>query len=90
MRVSTARAVIALLLLGLTAGAAAGSPGTTPDPKPSSNPKPVALTGSIGHQAVTIAKRYLGIPYVYAGANPKKGFDCSGLTMYVYAQLGSA
>ena len=37
---------------------------------------------------MAIAKRYLGIPYVYAAADPKKGFDCSGLTMYVYEQLG--
>jgi hypothetical protein len=87
VRVSTARAIIALLLLGLTAGAASASPGTIPDPKPSAKPTK-ALPGSIGQQAVTIAKRYLGIPYVYAGATPKKGFDCSGLTMYVYAQLG--
>ena len=87
MRVSTARAVIALLLLGLTAGAASASPGTIPDPKPSAKPT-AARSGSIGAQAVAIARRYLGIKYVYAGANPKKGFDCSGLTMYVYAQLG--
>ena len=25
---------------------------------------------------------------MYAAASPKKGFDCSGLTMYVYAKLG--
>ena len=87
MRVSAARAVIALLLLGLTAGAAVASPGTVPDPKPSAKPT-TARSGSIGQQAVDIAKRYLGIKYVYAGASPKKGFDCSGLTMYVYAQLG--
>jgi cell wall-associated NlpC family hydrolase len=44
--------------------------------------------GSIGQKAVSIAMRYLGIPYVYAGADPITGFDCSGLTMYVYEQLG--
>jgi cell wall-associated NlpC family hydrolase len=44
--------------------------------------------GTIGQKAVMIAERYLGIPYVYAGADPITGFDCSGLTMYVYAQLG--
>jgi len=44
--------------------------------------------GTTGQRAVAIAERYLGIPYVYAGADPITGFDCSGLTMYVYEQLG--
>lgn len=44
------------------------------------------LTG--GHpQAATIAMQYLGVPYVWGGSTPG-GFDCSGLVMYVFAQLG--
>jgi peptidoglycan DL-endopeptidase CwlO len=43
---------------------------------------------AIGTTVVAIAERYLGIPYVYAGASPSQGFDCSGLVMYVFAQVG--
>ena len=43
--------------------------------------------GSTGAQAVSIAMQYLGVPYVWGGSSPG-GFDCSGLTSYVYAQLG--
>lgn len=32
------------------------------------------------------AKKYLGTPYVLAGENPDRGFDCSGFTKFVFEQ----
>ena len=46
----------------------------------------VPVSGS-GARAVQIALKYLGVPYAWGGASPS-GFDCSGLVMYVYRQLG--
>lgn len=36
------------------------------------------------NEIVTFAKKFIGVPYVYASQDPKKGFDCSGFVNYIY------
>lgn len=63
------------------------APAPSPRPEPAAPPAPPA-DASKGARVVAIAMQYLGIPYVWGGASPSQGFDCSGLTMYVFAQIG--
>ena len=55
---------------------------------PSLIPVAPAPDGSRASQVIAIAMQYLGVPYVWGGASPSQGFDCSGLTTYVFAQIG--
>ena len=72
-------------------GALAAEPSTSSDPAPALDPviqvAPPA-DASKGAQVVSIAMQYLGIKYVWGAASPSVGFDCSGLTMYVFNQVG--
>lgn len=48
-----------------------------------SNPAPAPTASGI----VGIAQSMFGVPYAYGGTSPS-GFDCSGLTQWVYAKAG--
>ena len=56
-----------------------------------------AYTGTVGGTGsgtteqmavVTAAESQLGVPYVFGGASPSQGFDCSGLVQWAWAQAG--
>jgi peptidoglycan DL-endopeptidase CwlO len=71
-------------LAALQAQGAANAAPTYVEPIPSAPPP----DGSRASQVIAIAMQYLGVPYVWGGASPSQGFDCSGLTTYAFAQIG--
>jgi peptidoglycan DL-endopeptidase CwlO len=88
---------LAVLVLMLTTaglvrpGTAAADPPPAPLPHVKSKKKNVKKSRlSRGLRAVQIANRLTGTPYVWGGASPGRGFDCSGLVQYVYGKLGIA
>ena len=58
------------------------------DPSPDPSPPPPPPPSSGGPAAVAAAMSVQGVPYVWGGADPDVGFDCSGLTMWAWGQAG--
>lgn len=78
MRIAGAAGLPGILTTLLVAAGCAGTPVRDPQPPPS----------DVGGRIAAIALSMVGVPYRYGGANPKEGFDCSGLVYYTYASNG--
>jgi cell wall-associated NlpC family hydrolase len=61
---------------------------TTPTSTTTTTSSPPPSAGSAGAAAVQAAESQEGVPYVWGGATPGVGFDCSGLTMWAWGQAG--
>jgi cell wall-associated NlpC family hydrolase len=69
-----------------------GRAGVNKPPSPADGPQPalpsIPATSPGAAVAVRAALSQLGVPYRFATAQPGVSFDCSGLTMWAWAQAG--
>lgn len=70
--------------------AAYGLFGSFPSPEATANGVAGDTVPGSPDAVVTAAASVIGTPYVWGGASPETGFDCSGLVQWSYAQAGVA
>ena len=68
---------------GVSVRAGTGSPSRTPAAR-----LPRGRAGASAARLLATGDRYLGERYVYGGARPEVGFDCSGFVQYVFGRHG--
>ncbi len=82
---SASAAAFAAQLAGTRAGSAVGGAGALTGANRSGG----SADGTVnGDDVVAEARKYLGIPYLWGGTDPKKGLDCSGMIQLVFKNLG--
>ena len=59
-------------------------------PPPEAGDKEINLKTVQPDSLVAFAKTLVGIPYLYASTDPRKGFDCSGFITYVFNHFNIA
>ena len=61
---------------------------TTDSVEAAATQETVSYPGASASGIVATALQFVGYPYVYGGASPATGFDCSGFTSYVFGLHG--
>ncbi len=87
-----ARALIliaASVALALTTGCRSAPTPAPRGTRPERPAREIVRAAPAAARIVSSARSVLGAPYRYSGADPR-GFDCSGLTSYVFAASGVA
>ena len=86
-----AAAQAAATVAGTVGGSASGAAAITAADAAGSYAGSVSGTGAGTAQQMAVvqaAESQLGVPYVFGGASPAQGFDCSGLVQWAWAQAG--
>ena len=85
MRSNRAAALSGILATVLLAAGCAGTPVAVPAAS-----EPHLASSDVRGPVVQLALSMVGVPYRYGGADPREGFDCSGLVYYTFTSNGHA